>query len=582
MKAVGFLMGLVVLLCGCSSSEDCAPHDDVYCQDGTTYWMDSCGGFQDVLEQCQCGCQADHSGCRTPCDCFPQCAGKCCGSDGCEGTCPDTCAQTAQTCNQQTCLCEGSCNPQTCASLKKQCGSWNNGCGMNITCGPCPAGMTCTPGGQCIQGDCPAGFSRCGDDCVDSNSDLGHCGVCNRACGPDQVCNSGTCEDLPVTCPVQGCPPGSYCDLNQNMCVPGCLDDSGCVFGYICENRACVLGCRDDTGCSSGEICLGQACIEGCRQDGACPAGQICDNLQCRPGCRVHTDCPNGQVCRNTNCEPGCRTNTDCPVGEICVNTHCTTGCDTDAKCPAGQICENGGCRVGCRPGSVSCAGGKLCCTDTLKCEDCCDDSTCLEDEICEPEGMDGTRLCRTGCRVHEDCIFLLDPYYDDPYEDMGACSPVTKTCYPPCWLDHSIQGSPEQCDGVCIVAGQQIGGASYDSVVCVPTWPDPGFPYCDQGVPDPEDFVCRERPGCPEGTECHKTCRGYGCERVIYPTPSWYHICWPPNLLEGKGDQAPCMSCGNEPWGSCAAGECEERNEGEGYYQCEDWCRTRENCWNP
>lgn len=582
MRIAGLLMGLVVLLGGCSSSEDCEPHDDVYCQDDTTYWMDSCGTFEEVIEQCQCGCTADHSGCRTPCDCFPRCAGKCCGSDGCEGTCLDTCAQTGQTCNQQTCLCEGSCNPQTCTTLGKECGSWNNGCGMTITCGPCPAGQTCSPGGLCIQGDCPAGFSRCGDDCVDVNSDLGHCGGCNRPCGPEQICNSGSCEDLPVTCPAQGCPAGSYCDLNQNKCVPGCLDDTGCVFGYICESRACVLGCRDDSGCSSGEICQGQVCIEGCRQDGACPAGQICENLQCRPGCRAHTDCPTGQVCRNTNCEPGCRTNGDCPVGEICVNTHCSTGCDTDAKCPAGQICENGGCRVGCRPGSVSCTGGKLCCTDTLLCEDCCDDGTCGDDEICEPEGMDGTRLCRTGCRVHEDCMFMLDPYYDDPYEDMGACSPVTKTCYMPCWQDHSIQGSPVQCDGTCIVAGQQIGGASYDSVVCVPSFPDPGFPYCDQAVPDPEDGVCREIPACPQGTMCHKTCRGYGCERVIYPSPSWYHVCWPPNLLEGKGELSPCSSCGNETWGSCAAGECEERNEGEGYYQCEDWCRTRENCWNP
>jgi hypothetical protein len=582
MRAVGIAMALMTLVCGCSSSEDCAPHDDVYCQDGTTYWMDSCGNFDEVLEQCRCGCAADHSGCRIPCDCTPQCAGKCCGSDGCEGTCPDNCAQTGPTCNTATCLCEGSCNPQTCSSLGKECGNWDNGCGTTITCGPCPTGQTCTPGGLCVQGDCPEGFSRCGDDCVDVDSDLSHCGGCNRPCGSEQVCTGGACEDLPLTCPAQGCPPGSYCDLNQNKCVPGCLDDSGCVFGYICQNRACVLGCRDDAGCSTGQICQDQECIQGCRQDGDCPSGQICDNLQCRSGCRVHTDCPTGQVCRNTNCEPGCRVNSDCPVGEICVNTYCTTGCDTDAKCPSGQICEDGGCRVGCRPGSVPCTGTKICCEDTLLCEDCCDESTCLEDEICEPEGMDGTRLCREGCRVHEDCVFLLEPTYDDPYEALGTCSPVTKTCYPPCWQDMSVQGYPVRCEGTCISAGQQIGGATYNSVVCVPTWPDPGFPYCDPGVPDPDDGVCWDRPGCPEGTMCNKTCTGYSCERTIYPEPYWYRMCWPVDLLEGKGDLGPCSSCGDEPWGSCAAGRCIERNEGEGYYQCVDWCGTRENCWNP
>src|SRR3989338_1852574 len=42
------------------------------------------------------------------------------------------------------------CVPKTCAQLEKNCGSWSNGCGTNINCGPCapasPTGVTANKG----------------------------------------------------------------------------------------------------------------------------------------------------------------------------------------------------------------------------------------------------------------------------------------------------------------------------------------------------------------------------------------------------------------------------------------------------
>ncbi|MHC4179466.1 MAG: right-handed parallel beta-helix repeat-containing protein, partial [Planctomycetota bacterium] len=71
---------LVGGLTGCDGDGDCASHSDTYCQDDVAYWMDSCGKFEEVLENCQCGCEPDHTGCRV-CDCSCSQADACC--DGC-------------------------------------------------------------------------------------------------------------------------------------------------------------------------------------------------------------------------------------------------------------------------------------------------------------------------------------------------------------------------------------------------------------------------------------------------------------------------------------------------------------------
>jgi hypothetical protein len=56
------------------------------------------------------------------------------------------------------------CAPESCATLGKQCGSWDDGCGSTIVCGMCPVGRDmlpeswraeCTDDGQCVQ-VCPS------------------------------------------------------------------------------------------------------------------------------------------------------------------------------------------------------------------------------------------------------------------------------------------------------------------------------------------------------------------------------------------------------------------------------------------
>jgi hypothetical protein len=88
-------------------------------------------------------------------NCTPQCGGKQCGSDGCNGscgTCPngETCDPTGQCTTQCTPNCSG-----------KQCGP--DGCGG--TCGTCPNGQMCnassgqcqSTGGKCSHNTCSTG-----------------------------------------------------------------------------------------------------------------------------------------------------------------------------------------------------------------------------------------------------------------------------------------------------------------------------------------------------------------------------------------------------------------------------------------
>jgi alpha-tubulin suppressor-like RCC1 family protein len=58
---------------------------------------------------------------------------------------------------------------------------------------------------------CEAGLTECGDGCVDTQSDLAHCGGCDSACAATDVCREGECFDPVVevaagtnhTCAVQ-------------------------------------------------------------------------------------------------------------------------------------------------------------------------------------------------------------------------------------------------------------------------------------------------------------------------------------------------------------------------------------------
>ena len=179
---VGCGLALVWSACGGGGGEECTPHDRTVCAEEEVYWVDSCGERGEVAERCQCGCNADYTGCAE-CACQPDCSGRECGADGCGGECPPGC-DAGESCEAGQC--QPGCQPD-CSG--RECGA--DGCG-----GECPPG--CDAGESCEAGQCQPG---CQPDCS------------GRECGADGC--GGECPP--------GCDAGESCD-QQGQCQPGGSD----------------------------------------------------------------------------------------------------------------------------------------------------------------------------------------------------------------------------------------------------------------------------------------------------------------------------------------------------------------------
>ena len=156
----------------------------------------------------------------------PSCDGKACGDDGCGGSCGgcpggDACEPGGQ------CGCVPSC-------AGKQCGG--DGCGGS--CGGCPSGDACDAGGKC--------------GCVPS--------CAGKQCGGDGC--GGTCGG--------GCPGGTVCSGDQCVCVPNCsgkqCGSDGC--GGSCGGCSWGFECNGSDQCQCGPsphfIDVGGACLPSC------------------------------------------------------------------------------------------------------------------------------------------------------------------------------------------------------------------------------------------------------------------------------------------------------------------------------
>lgn len=158
-------------------------------------------------------------------NCTPDCAGKQCGDDGCQGSC-GTCG-SGYSCSAGSCI--PTCTP-SCAG--KECGS--DGC--TGTCGSCGSGATCT-NGTCVSNVCdPVLDTGCtgADGCWVLSSELTTCA-----------------------------PPGTGTQGSS------CASTSNCAGGYGCFANVCRKICRKSTGdgCEPGGVCNG---VSGWVIYGAC------------------------------------------------------------------------------------------------------------------------------------------------------------------------------------------------------------------------------------------------------------------------------------------------------------------------
>ena len=434
----------------CTHSGDCP--SGKYCVDGFCINNVACQSDADCVDPTPV-CDLDSGLCV---DCVPDCIGKCCGQDGCGAACDDNCADTGQTCNDQSCECEGVCQPD-CAG--KQCGP--DGCGE--TCAPgCDPDQFCDGQGRCASVGCASD-----GDCTEPTPicDVGNrvCVQCliSQDCEVDQICSGGLCAQ------ESKCTDNGQCEMSQicleGDCVAGCesnrdcpgeltcLPDEGpnglcaeceqvgdCGAGQTCENFQCVAHCTNDNHCTP-QYCdqATHDCVV-CTDDAHCAAGEICESFSCREGCRLDDDCPSGHCDLNSNICLECLSNDDCPLGSVCIGQQCVVGCTGDRDCPGDLQCDldlgdhgtcvecvdDLGCQAGYRcvvglceffcTGDGDCADPRPACGGDGVCVECTTSDHCAEGTICV------SQVCLPGCASDRDCPPLMVCNPDQG--DHGGC----------------------------------------------------------------------------------------------------------------------------------------------------------------
>lgn len=309
------------------------------------------------------------------CVCAPACDGLQCGLDP---NCGESCGecQGDNACVDGQCMCEAQCDGRECGK---------DGCAGD--CGTCADDESCSAEGQC---ECPAGTQSCADSCVDTDTDVQHCGDCEDAC-EDRDHSSPTCED--GACGIACDDTWLDCDGRQrNGCEASAEDPDSCGD---CSTQ-CEAGEHAEATCDAGEC--GFACDEGwgdcdddaangCETDlttltdcGAC--GMACEE----PAEKVEVSCvaSGGSAECVYECETGfgdCNGDLSdgCEVDTNASNQHCGR-CDN--ACDAGDICSDGDCECDPMCGDRECGDDPGECSG-VNCGTCDDGFSCDGDGMC-------------------------------------------------------------------------------------------------------------------------------------------------------------------------------------------------------
>ena len=422
--------------------------------------------------------------------CQPDCQGKECGPDGCDGNCGA--CPSGQSCNGQgRCVCTLDCQG-------KQCGS--DGC--SGSCGTCANGQNCQ-NGQCVcTPDCQGKI--CGDD------------GCGGSCGSCPA--HATCRNNGVACDCDRLLCGAACCAEDNLCCGDqCVAGTCCVDGDcanstpICRDHACAA-CQNDGQCGNGKVCCDGACEGGdCCGNGDCGnSTPICQGNTCRV-CQSNGECGNGRVCCGGECRSGdCCNNNQCTnQTPICVSNSCTA-CSSHGQCASGDLCCSGQCLTvaccgtnveTCAPAdacqAVACDQGDCAYTFTsdnqpgLNCtasgEFCCNGLCCTSGQVCYDGNRNGNLEC---CTPATTCPVAACGPFDDGCGSTIDCGPCAEEiCQDAVCTSNACDYSPSAdnapgtlcratgefcCHGSCCVSGQVCYDTDLDGNLecCTPEAP--------------------------------------------------------------------------------------------------------------
>jgi hypothetical protein len=459
-----------------------------------------------------------------------------------------------------------------------------------------------------MNGGCPMGLTRCGEDCINLNADLQHCGACDSAC--DLACTGGACE-----CPASQTQCGNLC-INTRTDRQNCgACGNDCPGGQTCDGGACVdivcptgrSVCNDQCADINTDVYNCGACGRRCSVEGrqicaagscACPTGLgSCSAPVDSPGTAGATLLATRSVCvdfmtdRNNcgDCGTVCASGTTCRAG-ACLTIVCESGltlCGNECvdlatnpfhcgRCSAGCYAEGGqrtcvGGTCMCPTGQTQCAypgptpvlaatpandGGYRVCVDTqtnrFNCGTCgtyCPDgTTCTAGTCVAITCPTGQTLCGDTC-----ADLLIDGQH------CGAC-------------DQSCNGESQQVcrDGAC--------GCPTGQTAC--TVGD-GFTVCRETETDP--YNCG---GCGNACPGGQTCFGGGCVPITCDVGRT--LCGE-SCTDLQTDTNNCGACGrycfSEAREICAQGLCACPNGltrctyEQGYSVCRETQTDRYNC---
>jgi len=294
------------------------------------------------------------------------------------GSCGTPCPRP-RTSFHATAVCSGSKCALACDGLYADCNaSEKDGCETSTSddpknCGGC--GKVCNDGDICWRGacGCPSGFTQCGDDCKQLDSDRDNCGACGQLCrapardNPAWACGPGvTPQNTAWVCASAACRldcKPQFGNCNDNLCADGCevdlkSDPKNCgACGNTCDaNQGCVDGTCI---CPAGTTRCGDVCTDlSVDPDNCGVCGNPCPGPTPKRGrggvSRGSPSCAGGE-CAYT-CFPGfadCNNNLvdGCEVDLTNDPLHCGS-CKTECNGALGQPCVTGKCLTKpCEPG---------------------------------------------------------------------------------------------------------------------------------------------------------------------------------------------------------------------------------------
>jgi len=417
-----------------------------------------------------------------------------CGS--CNNACPSDPAHASPSCSG------GECRLACDAGFDDCDGDLENGCeadlGTAAACGACDVACEdptplCEADGDgftCVD-SCSSGRTLCGDSCVDTGSDVSHCGGCGSPCpGPAHGtpgCSGGTCgidscdagwddcnstasdgceTPLDTTTDCGACdrtcnPPDATGTCTTGTCAIGACDplrgDCDSTVSNGCETPLDTLSdCGScGTGCSLAHAtatCAGGSCaIDTC--DSGWDDCDGMDSTGCEADLTADGDCGGcGVTCSFPHASATC-TATGCALGTCdALWDDCdgdpSNGCETDLTMDG----DCGSCRNTCTldHATSSCSSSGTCEIDS--CDSGWRDCDSIASNGCEGEiGSDShCSMCGAACLSGETCV-------------GGTCSACAPSCSP-CTGDCGTGGSSCSCGATCSCS---YGCPSDCDVVC-------------------------------------------------------------------------------------------------------------------